>query len=299
MPLTTEIIRISLAVHWGTQMVIAFNETTVAAQPIDNGVVWQRLLTDNRVKDTSVLLDRLTLAAGATVQFEPSAKSLGWLQLLEGEATLKSLETDRMSDSSFVILPPGFNVTLSTSKGATLLYAEIMDAGRFDPGFLTSPPLFMVIDWTREPVFDSEHDARKRVSLVNPEVNGTAAIKVDMAIYPPGSTSPNHHNEGADAFMYFLSGRGTAWANEQPFPVRQGDLVCFPNGERHCLKAADDSEIRILQFSVPGKFKTVWADPRNISAWRSTGRDIHGGETALDERVRDAYGHILGNPFTR
>jgi quercetin dioxygenase-like cupin family protein len=281
------------------QMVIAFNETTVAAQPIDPGVFRQRLLTDERVKDTSVLLDRLTLAAGATVRFEPSAKSLGWLQLLEGEATLKSLETDRMSDSSSVFLPSSYNVTLSTSKGATLLYAEIQDAGRLDPGFLTSLPLFMVIDWTREPVFESEHDARKRVSLVSPDVTGTAAIKVDMVIFPPSSTAPNHHNEGADAFMYFLSGGGTAWANEQPFSVHQGDLVYFPDGERHCLKAADDSEMRILQFYVPGKFKTVWADQNKISAWRSTGRDIHGGETALDEREREAYGHILGNPFTR
>lgn len=84
MLLTAVIIRISLAVHWGTPMGIAFNEKTVAAQPIDTGVVRQRLLTDERVKGTSVLLDRLSLAAGATVRFEPSAKSLGWLQLLEG-----------------------------------------------------------------------------------------------------------------------------------------------------------------------------------------------------------------------
>jgi quercetin dioxygenase-like cupin family protein len=280
-------------------MVIAFNETTVAAQPIEAGVVRQRLLTDERVKNTSVLLDRLTLAAGAMVRFEPSAKSIGWLQLLEGEASLKSLETDRVSNSSFVFLPPNFNVTLSTGKGATLLYAEIPDAGRLDPGISTSPPLFIVIDWTREPVFESEHDARKRVSLVNPEVPGTTAIKVDMAIFPPGSTAPNHHNEGADAFMYFLSGGGTAWANEKQFSVNQGDLVYFPDGEWHCLKAADDSEMRILQFCVPGKFKTVWADQSKISAWRSTGHDIHGGETALDERERDAYKHILGNPFTR
>jgi len=40
-------------------MVIAFNETTAAAQPTDPSVVRQKLLTDERVKDTRVLLDRL------------------------------------------------------------------------------------------------------------------------------------------------------------------------------------------------------------------------------------------------
>ena len=57
-------------------MVIAFNETTVAAHPIDPGVVRQKLLTSERVKDTSVLLDRLTLTAGAAMRFELPAKSV-------------------------------------------------------------------------------------------------------------------------------------------------------------------------------------------------------------------------------
>jgi quercetin dioxygenase-like cupin family protein len=280
-------------------MVIAFNQTTVAAQRMETGGVRQKLLTDERVKDTSVLLDRLTLEAGATVRLEISAKSLAWLHLLEGEATISALYTDRMTDSHSVFLPPSFNATLSAGKGASLLYAEIPDAARVDPGFSTSPPLFMLIDWTREPVFESERDARKRVSLVSPKTCGTKAIRIEMVIYPPGSMAPNCHHEGANSFMYFLSGRGTAWANEQPFSVHQGDLICFPDRERHYLKAADTSEMRFLEFYVPGEFKTVWVDPRKISGWLSTGRDIHGGETALDEKERVVYGHMLGNPFIR
>src|SRR5437870_5427600 len=65
-----------MALDWRHRMVVAFNETSVAAQPIDAGVARQRLLTPERVKDTSVLLDRFTLAAGASVRFEPSATSL-------------------------------------------------------------------------------------------------------------------------------------------------------------------------------------------------------------------------------
>jgi quercetin dioxygenase-like cupin family protein len=280
-------------------MVIAFNETTVEAQPTDPGVVRQKLLTVERVKDTGVLLDRLTLVAGATMRFEPSAKSLAWFQLLEGEATLKSLVTDQLSDAHSVLLPPSFNVTLSTGKGASLLYAEIPDAERVDAGFAASPPLFTVIDWTREQVLESKVDARKRVSLVTPEICRTTAIRVQMVVYPPGSMAPDYHHEGAASFMYVLSGRGTASANAQLVSLRQGDLIYFPARERHHLKAADNEEMRFLEFYVPGAFNTVWADQSKISAWVSTGRDIHGGETTNDERERVVYKKILGNPWTR
>jgi len=107
----------------------------------------------------------------------------------------------------------------------------------------------MVIDWMREPVFESERDARKRGSLVTPKICNMAALKVEMIIYPAGSMAPNHHHKGGrDTFMYFLSGRGTAWANERPFSVRRGDLIYFPDRERHHLKTADGGEMRFLEF---------------------------------------------------
>src|SRR4051812_3361458 len=102
-------------------MAIAFNETTVAAQPIATGVTRQRLVTDERVKGTSMLLDRFTLAAGAKTQFDLPAKSLAWLQMLGGEATLETLDLDKIWDSHSVTLPPGFKAALSTTKGASFL----------------------------------------------------------------------------------------------------------------------------------------------------------------------------------
>ena len=111
--------------------------------------------------------------------------------------------------------------------------------------------------------------------------------------------APNYHHEGADTFVYVMSGRGTAWANEQPFSVRQGDILYFPDREWHHLKAEDAGELRFLEIYVPGEFKTVWADQTKISAWRSTGFDINNRETALDERERIAFRCIFGSPFTR
>jgi hypothetical protein len=57
-------------------MVIALSTMTVAAETFISGVVRQKLITERRLKDTRVLIDRLTLAAGATMPFQLSAKSL-------------------------------------------------------------------------------------------------------------------------------------------------------------------------------------------------------------------------------
>ena len=69
-------------------MTIAFNQATVAPEPAGPGIVRQRLLTDELVAGTNVLLDRLTLEAGSTLRLEPTEKSLIWIHLLQGEATL-------------------------------------------------------------------------------------------------------------------------------------------------------------------------------------------------------------------
>jgi mannose-6-phosphate isomerase-like protein (cupin superfamily) len=276
-------------------MAIAFNESTVPAKQINPGVAQQRLLTPERMHHSDVLLDRLTLAAGASRRFEPAPKSLTWLHLLAGEAKLETLYyRDRLSDAHSAILPPGFPATISTDNGASLLYVEIPDAERLDKGFSAAVPLFTVINWTREPVLKSKSDGRIRVALVSPELCQTAAIKIQMVIYPPGSTASSYHHEGAASFMYILSGRGEAWADGRRLPIQPGDVVYVPAREQHHLKAANDSELRFLVFYAPGEFKTIWADPSKASAWVSTERDINGYVTAENERERHAYNRSGG-----
>jgi quercetin dioxygenase-like cupin family protein len=267
-------------------MVLKVNEKSVAAESMNVGVARQRLL---RLGNGDVQLERLTLAAGGSTRFEPSAKSLAWLHLLVGEADLETHCRERLSDTHSIFLPPGFPATISTHDTASLLYVEIPDAGLLDKGFSNIRPLFTLINWTRELVFKSKSDGRMRVALVSPELCRTAAIKIHMVIYPPGSTASSYHHEGAASFMYILSGRGEAWANGQRLPIQPGDVVYFRAREQHHLKAADDSELRFLVFYAPGEFKTIWADPSKASGWISTGRDINGYLTEQDQRELSAY----------
>jgi quercetin dioxygenase-like cupin family protein len=174
----------------------------------------------------------------------------------------------------------------------SLLRAEIPDAGRFDPEYSTKQPLFTVSDWTREPVLQCKNDGRKRVPLVTAETCQTEAIKVQMVIYPPGMKSANYRLEGAESFIYLLSGRGTAGTHDQSSSVGKGDLIWFRDGEWHRLEAAADSEMRFLILNAPGVFRTAWDDPSKASAWSPTDLDINGLETARDARENIAYmGH--------
>ena len=268
-------------------MAVTFNESTIAAENVAAKVQRQRLLTDARVKGTNILLDRLTLAPGAALELTVAAGNLAWFQMLEGETTLEHEQhKERLTDAHIVFLPPGFKGTLRSPAAAALLYAEVPDAGRFDAGFAANPPGFRIVDWTREPVLDSEHDARKRIYVVTPKLFGTKAIKGEMIIYPAGTEASNHHHEGAEHFMYVLKGSGTAYANESPFPVNKGDVIYYEDRERHYLRSSGDGDMVFVEFFVPGEYKTIWAPGAAVCTWLPSGRSIRG-----DKPVREIRAH--------
>ena len=264
-------------------MAISFNQGTVAAQAFGVNATRQRLLTETRVKGTHVLLDRWTLLPGGVIELGLATRDLAWFQLLEGEAVLAGAAgSHTLTPSHIAFLPPGFRGTLSAKDDAVVLYAEVPDAARLDPQLVPGPFRLRIVDWTREPVLESEHDARKRIYVVTPRLFGTKAIKGEMIIYPAGTEASNHHHEGAEHFMYVLAGSGTAWANEQPFHVEKGDLIWYADRERHYLKSDPLEEMRFVEYFVPGECTTIWAPGASVCTWRPTGKDIRGGTPARE-----------------
>ena len=260
-------------------MAITINQSSVAAENIAAKVKRQRLLTAQHTPDGKVLLDRLTVEAGGAHALNIGAGDLAWVQILAGAATLTHADaSESLTHAHIVFLPPGYTGTLATLAGVTLLYATVPNAARFDTAFTKSPPPFKIVDWTCEPVLDSEHDARKRIYVVTPKLFGTKAIKGEMIIYPPGTQASNHHHEGAEHFMYVLKGKGTAYANESPIPVRKGDVIYYGDRERHYLRSEGSEEMAFVEFFVPGEYKTIWAPGAAICTWTPTGRSISGAK---------------------
>jgi quercetin dioxygenase-like cupin family protein len=268
-------------------MAVTFNESSVWAEVLAPGIERQRLLTAARVPGTKILLDRMKLGVGASTALEVGAGELAWFQMLEGDALLTHGSAKvALGSTHIVFLPSEFSGTLATKAGAVFLHAQVPNAVRFDPQLDERAPQFRVVDWTREPVLDSEHDARKRIYVVTPKLFGTTAIKGEMIIYPPGTEASNHHHEGAEHFMYVLEGRGTAFANEKPIPLRKGDIIHYDDRERHYLRSEGSENMVFVEFFVPGVYKTIWAEGAPICTWSPTGRNIRG-----DKPVREIAGH--------
>jgi len=268
-------------------LAVTFNESTVWAEVLAPGIERQRLLTAARVPGTKILLDRMKLGAGASTALTVAPGELAWFQMLEGDGLLiHGSAKVALGATHIVFLPAEFSGTLSTKAGAVFLYAQVPNAVRFDPALEDRAPQFRVVDWTREPVLDSDHDARKRIYVVTPKLFGTTALKGEMIIYPPGTEASNHHHDGTEHFMYVLEGRGTAFANEKPLPLRKGDIIHYDDRERHYLRSEGSEDLVFVEFFVPGVYKTVWAEGAPICTWSPSGRNIRG-----EKPVREIAGH--------
>jgi quercetin dioxygenase-like cupin family protein len=264
-------------------MAVSFNQNSVQAQPLSRGVARQRLLTEARVPGTKVFLDRLTLDPAAALELNVAHDSVAWFQILEGKPALRHVGVRaELTDAHIAFLPPGFCGTLAATDKATLIYAEVPKAVRHDPRLQTHPPQLRIVDWTLEPVLDSVHDARRRIYIATPKLFDTDAIKGEMIIYPPGTQAANHHHEGAEHFMYVLKGRGTAYANERAISVRKGDVIYYDERERHYLRSEGEEDMVFVEFFVPGKYTTVWAEGAPVCTWTPTGRNMR-GETPVRE----------------
>jgi len=262
-------------------------EEAVPAEPFGTGITRKRLFTDKLLQDTSVVLDRIAVAAGSSMQFEAPADSIIWLQVLGGEGKLQTPYTlEPLSDSASITLPSGAKGELTTDKGVTILQAHIRNLGQLDPASLTNPPRLVAMDWRHEDVYESKKDRRKRVFLVTSAICNTSAFRVDMVIYPKGTGGPAFHREGAGTISYIVSGNGDVKSGGREFALSAGDLIYFAHREQQALQASRDTELRFLQIIVPGNFETVWADKRNVSTWVKTGIDIMGRMPTVEAQMR-------------
>ena len=264
-------------------MAVIFNQSTVEAESGGDGIAIKHLITPDRVKSDRVCSDQLQLQPGAETDFSVGANDLSWAHVIEGSAVLTTAAGEhKVSADHFAFLPPGLSARIASEAGATIFRATVPDAGRFDTNWDAAALGFSCIDWTLEPVLDSEFDARQRIYLITPKLSGTRAAKGEMIIYPPGTEAANHHHEGADHFQVILKGSATFHLNEVPQKVRAGDTVYIYDNERHFLINDGDEDLVFIEYFVPGTYKTVWAEGAPICTWSPTGKNIKGGKPSRE-----------------
>jgi len=261
-------------------MPVIVRRATQKSVPSGPGVDVVRLLTPEAIGNDQIELDRVMLAPGAVHQINLDPAMVGWVQVLSGAGSLA--DTDATPDM-MSYLPVGFSGAFVAGPEATeLLVARVPDAARFDPDIATMPGDLRQVDWTREPVLESEHDARRRVYMATPALAGTHAFKGEMISYPPGASAPEHHHVGAEHFQYVMSGRGTALLDGTGHVLEAGDVLYNYEHEPHAFINQSDTDFVFVEFFVPGPCKTIWSPGANVCAWLPTGVDSAGREPARE-----------------
>ena len=117
-------------------MPVLFNCDSADEVPMEQGVSRQPLITPERVGNDCILLDRWRLDPGTTWRIRVTQTDLAWFQLLDGAARLEGSEgRHELTSSNVVFLPPGFAGDMTTTDGTIVLYGQVPNAARFDPGF--------------------------------------------------------------------------------------------------------------------------------------------------------------------
>lgn len=264
-------------------MAVIFNEAAVDAENVAEGVSVKRLITPERVQSDHVGTERVDLQPGGVLDIRVGSTDVAWAHVLEGDATLASDGGEhRLTTDHFLFFPPGFATRLTTDRGARLFKATVPDARRFDAGWMPEALTFRCVDWTREPVLDSEFDARKRIYLITAKLSDTAVVKGEMILYPAGTAAVSHHHEGADHFQYILRGTAIFYLNGKPHRVNAGDTVYIYENEPHYFVNDGDGEMAFIEYFVPGTFRTIWAEGAPVCRWHPSGRNILGGEPSRD-----------------
>jgi quercetin dioxygenase-like cupin family protein len=239
------------------------------------------------LKTDSCEVYRLIVAPGERLSEHVGAEDIIWLLLLSGRA---SFGDDSIDGSTVVVAGPDCQLTLVATETLELLWVKVPRASRFDAGIGPANGICLV-DWKREPVLQSEHDARTRIYMTTPALSGTTAVKAEVITYPAGAAAPEHYHEGAEHFQYVISGSGTAVLNGDEQPLEAGDILYnFPNEWHYFVTdpAAEDAFVFVELF-VPGKCKTIWVEDANACAWLPTGKDVRGAVP-----VREIAHHVHG-----
>lgn len=255
-----------------------FNQDEVTAEILPGGAQRRRLLDGDRVGSTRCLFDRLTFAAGDTLDLHLASSAAAWAQVVAGSVQLSTDIGNRpLAELDACFLPPGFVGTMTSSDGAELISLGLPDAIQVDPSLASAGPEPQFVDLSVEPLLQSEHDERQRIYVASHALFGMTAFAGEIVIFPAGVISSNHHHVGAEHFQYIVRGSGTVFLDEQPHRMRAGDFIYKYDGERHYCQNDDDGELVFVEFFAPGEWETVWADPELSCTWSPTGENLSGG----------------------
>ena len=258
-------------------MALVIRSLDVPHRALAEKVTSQELLSAHTATtDGRVEISILEISELGQLDITAQASELIWIQILSGAGAIN--DEPATTDHLFVIGTGAIMQFVSTTE-SRIFMARVPLASSYDPELPKN--LFFQVDWSVEPVLNSEHDTRKRIYLASPELWGTDAVKGEMIIYPPGASGAEHHHIGAEHFQYIISGSGVAVLDGDEVTLKTGDLLYNFENEPHWFHNPHALEDMVfIEFFVPGESQTIWSPGVNACGWIPTGIDTKGRQAA-------------------
>ena len=67
-------------------------------------------------------------------------------------------------------------------------------------------------------------------------------------IIPPGNQVPYHYHARRESIIIIISGKATQVVEGKEFPIKAGDVLYIPAGEKHMTVNRTDKDLRTLEF---------------------------------------------------
>jgi quercetin dioxygenase-like cupin family protein len=105
---------------------------------------------------------------------------------------------------------------------------------------------------------------RKSLEIVSGE-NGAKGLTlrlVEIPVPPHGEALRGpHQHSGHEECIYVLSGQGTTFAESGEFPLKPGDTILIPPGEKHVTRNAGNVPLLLLCFFPSADIAKATAEP--------------------------------------
>ena len=197
----------------------------VAAEQAGPGAIAQSLLSPANTGSNNVLLDLITFEGKAAFELAMNDDTFGWVQVLDGSGSLTGHDPE-LNPARRHLFAAGLCRYVQRSAARTAPVCWWQPCPR--PGAVRSltspetPSQVQTTDWSREPVLQSEHDARTRIYLATRTLTGTSAYRGEMIRYTPGTEAPEPITmKGLNTFQYVLRGNCTAGAGRRDGQTRR------------------------------------------------------------------------------
>jgi quercetin dioxygenase-like cupin family protein len=90
---------------------------------------------------------------------------------------------------------------------------------------------------------------RSSIEPISGEIGSRCSLRIaTIAVPPPGAKRGPHLHDGFEEVIYVLSGTGTTHAESGEIPIKPGDLVLIPAGEKHMTQNTGDVPLVLLCF---------------------------------------------------